>query len=194
MSSELVPAGGAGRVRTAPITSAAVADNDVTRAQAGDVDAFARIYRSHAPRVFALSMRLTGDPTRARTLTQDAFVTAWNRLSTFRGDAALGSWLHRITVNLALMDARGRKRYDARVAGSDAIDLNAATPPVDVDQAIDLERAIAGLPPGARTVFVLHDIEGYRHEEIARLTGAAPGTLRSQLHRARKLLMEALSR
>jgi RNA polymerase sigma-70 factor (ECF subfamily) len=74
------------------------------------------------------------------------------------------------------------------------VDENAATLPVDVDQAIDLERAIAALPPGARTVFVLHDIEGYRHEEIARMTGSAPGTSRAQLHRARKLLMEALNR
>ncbi len=194
MSSELVPAGPADGAPMGPIASAPSDIDDIRRAQSGDLDAFGRVYRTHAPRVFALSMRLTGDRGRARTLTQDTFVKAWDRLASFRGEAAFTSWLHRITVNIVLMDARGRKRYDARVAGSEALDLNAVTRPVDIEQAIDLERAIAALPPGARTVFVLHDVEGYRHGEIAQLTGLAPGTLRAQLHRARKLLMEALSR
>jgi RNA polymerase sigma-70 factor (ECF subfamily) len=171
------------------------------RARAGDLDAFEVIYRENAPRVFALCLRMTADRQRAQELTQDVFVRAWEGLPSFRGDAALTSWLHRITVNVVLMDARANRRRIARVTLAQDLDVEAETemaegftPPVDVEQGIDLERAIGKLPPGARRVFVLHDIEGYRHEEIARLTGTAEGTLRAQLHRARKLLMEALSR
>jgi RNA polymerase sigma-70 factor (ECF subfamily) len=171
-----------------------VGPDDVRRAQAGDVGAFERIYRAYVGRVFALCLRLSGDRTAAEQLTQDTFVAAWERLSSFRGDAAITSWLHRIAVNTYLMETRGTKRYDARIVTDDALTLDAATSPPDVEQAIDLEHAIAALPPGARTVFVLHDIEGYRHEEIARMTGLAAGTLRAQLHRARQLLMKSLSR
>jgi RNA polymerase sigma-70 factor (ECF subfamily) len=171
------------------------------RARAGDLDAFEVIYRENAPRVFALCLRMTADRQRAQELTQDVFVRAWEGLPSFRGDAALTSWLHRIAVNVVLMDARANRRRVARVTLAEDLEgegdtemADGFTPPVDVEQGIDLERAIAKLPPGARRVFVLHDIEGYRHEEIARLTGTAEGTLRAQLHRARKLLMEALSR
>ena len=170
--------------------------DDVRLAVSGDVAAFERLYRAHVGRVFALSMRMTGDHDRATHLTQDTFVIAWQRLGTFRGEAAFGSWLHRIAVNVMLSDARSARRYDARVTTSTAQDEmhNAATASPDVEQAVDLERAIARLSPAARTVFVLHDVEGYRHDEIARMTGVAPGTLRAQLHRARKQLMEGLSR
>ncbi len=167
------------------------------RARAGDLDAFEELYRANAPRVFALCLRMTADRQRAQELTQDVFVRAWEGLPTFRGDAAFGSWLHRIAVNVVLMGARADKRRAARVTLADDLDDapgDGFVAPVDVEQGIDLERAIATLPPGARRVFVLHDIEGYRHEEIARVTGTAEGTLRAQLHRARKLLMEALSR
>jgi RNA polymerase sigma-70 factor (ECF subfamily) len=177
----------------------------VTRARRGDLDAFEALYHANVERVFALAVRLTGDRTRATELTQDVFVHAWRRLTAFRGDAAFASWLHRIAVNTLLMHARGETRRAARVrfAGDShsAPEDDHATgveqgsvPPDDVDQAVDLERAIATLPPGARRVFVLHDIAGYRHDEIAKLTGLAEGTLRAQLHRARRLLMEALDR
>lgn len=178
----------------------------VARAQRGDVGAFEALYRGAAPRVFALALRLTGDRVEAGELTQDVFVQAWQRLSAFRGDAAFASWLHRIAVNTLLMRARGESRRAARVrfagdarssseSGHPSVaEQQASVPPVDVDQAVDLERAIAALPAGARRVFVLHDIVGYRHEEIAQLTGLAEGTLRAQLHRARQLLMEALDR
>jgi len=180
----------------------------VERARSGDVDAFELVYRREVGRVYALCLRMTADVARARELTQSVFVRAWDRLASFRGDSQLSSWLHRIAVNEVLIEARTDKRRRARVvlaedarehdADSDAPDdapgLSGVTLPVDTETRIDLERAIAGLPPGARTVFVLHDIEGYRHEEIARMTGSAEGTLRAQLHRARKLLMEALSR
>jgi RNA polymerase sigma-70 factor (ECF subfamily) len=173
----------------------------VQRAQAGDLDAFEALYHAHAARVYALGLRMTGDEQRAREMTQDVFVRAWEGLRAFRGDSAFGSWLHRIAVNAVLMDARADSRRRARVSLRDEMEregdgeaTDGFAPPIDIEQGIDLERAIAALPPGARRVFVLHDIEGYRHEEIARMTGSAQGTLRAQLHRARKLLMEALSR
>ena len=170
----------------------------VARARSGDVEAFERLYRLHAPRVFALCLRMSGDRVRATELVQDVFVRAWERLPSFRGDAKLSSWLHRLAVNVVLTDARTERRRTRRVALGDdeaggtweAVGAAAG----DAGDRIDLERAIAALPPGARQVFVLHDIEGYRHGEIARITGTAEGTLRAQLHRARKLLMEMLGR
>ena len=180
------------------------------RARAGDVDAFEHVYRREVGRVYALCLRMSGDAGRARELTQSVFVRAWDRLGSFRGDAQLSSWLHRIAVNEVLIEARTDRRRRARVvlaedeasdqpddeagAQADAPKYHGITLPVDTEARIDLERAIAGLPLGARTVFVLHDIQGYKHEEISRMTGSAEGTLRAQLHRARKLLMEALSR
>ena len=175
----------------------------VDRARAGDVGAFEALYRANVARVYALALRLTADRRDATELTQDVFVHAWQRLATFRGDAAFATWLHRIAVNALFMRVRGDRRRAARVQ-SEADELareervasfdHGHAPVVDVEQAVDLERAIAALPPGARRVFVLHDVLGYRHDEIARLTGLAEGTLRAQLHRARKLLMEALDR
>ena len=182
----------------------------IERARSGDVDAFEHVYRREVGRVYALCLRMSGDAGRARELTQSVFVRAWDRLASFRGDSQLSSWLHRIAVNEVLIEARTDRRRRARVvlAGDEVDDdsrsdsgarhnapmYNGSTQPVDTEARIDLERAIAALPPGARTVFVLHDIEGYKHEEISRMTGSAEGTLRAQLHRARRLLMEALTR
>lgn len=180
----------------------------IERARAGDVDAFEHVYRREVGRVYALCLRMTADAGRARELTQTVFIRAWDRLESFRGDSLLSSWLHRIAVNELLIEARTDRRRRARVvlaedespddsalgASGDAPTNRGITLPDDTETRIDLERAIANLPPGARTVFVLHDIEGYKHEEISRMTGSAEGTLRAQLHRARKLLMEALSR
>jgi len=183
----------------------------VERACSGDVDAFEQLYRREVGRVYALCLRMTADVMQAKELTQTVFVRAWDRLASFRGDSKLSSWLHRIAVNEMLVEARSDRRRRARVMlAEDSAQArehddaptpsdHAPTPggvtlPVDTETRIDLERAIAGLPPGARNVFVLHDIHGYRHDEIARMTGSAEGTLRAQLHRARKLLMEALSR
>jgi RNA polymerase sigma-70 factor, ECF subfamily len=181
----------------------------IERVRAGDVSAFEQVYRREVGRVYALCLRMTADGQRARELTQSVFIRAWDRIGSFRGDSQLSSWLHRIAVNEVLVDARTEKRRRARVVlaedqgtgnesdsadRDDAPEITGITLPADTESKIDLERAIAKLPPGARTVFVLHDIEGYRHEEISRMTGSAEGTLRAQLHRARKLLMEALSR
>ena len=172
----------------------------VARARGGDVDAFAALYRRHAPRVHALALRLEGDAVRATELTQDVFVRAWDGLPAFRGDSAFGSWLHRIAVNTAMMSARSARRRTARVAlAEDLVAPEHEAPagsvaPRDIEGAIDLERALRALPPGARRAFVLHEVEGFSHEEIGRLTGTAAGTVRAQLHRARRLLMEALER
>ena len=172
-----------------------VADETVRRAQQGDVAAFERLYRDNADRVYALCLRMSGDAGRAQELTQDVFVRAWEKLHLFEGKSAFSTWLHRLAVNLVL----GSRRSDAirvgKVFGTD--DLEAYETPVrppDPGQTLDLERAFALLPPGARAVFVLHDVEGYKHEEIAELHGLAVGTCKAQLHRARRLLREALER
>ena len=168
---------------------------DVASAQRGDVMAFERLYHGHAGRVMALCLRLTGDRPAAEELMQDAFVRAWERLPAFRGESAFGTWMHRVTVNTFLHAARSDRRHgthEEQTGDTDALPSFAVSS--DPGDRIDLERAIARLPQGARTAFVLHDIEGYKHEEIAALSGIAPATVRAQLHRARRLLMEALDR
>lgn len=169
----------------------------IARAQAGDVAAFEDLYRRHVPRVFGLCCRLAGDGLRAEELAQDVFVRAWQKLGTFRGESAFSSWLHPLAVNTALSERRAMRRRTARVFATD--DLEAYDRPerpaaVDAGTDLDLERALGTLPPGARAVFVLHDVEGYKHEEIAQMTGVATGTSKAQLHRARRLLREALGR
>jgi RNA polymerase sigma-70 factor (ECF subfamily) len=176
------------------------------RASGGDDGAFEEVYRINSGRVFALCLRMSGSRERASELTQDVFVHVWERLGTYRGESALSSWIYRLTVNLVLSNARrdGRRlthevneeleRTDLAEQPAQTQIERASVRPASVLDGIDLERAIAGLPQGARTVFVLHDVEGYRHDEIAKMTGTAEGTCRAQLHRARRLLMEALSR
>lgn len=182
------------------IESRRVATSDdglVDRARRGDVDAFEELYRMNAGRVYALCLRLTADPTEGRELTQDTFVRAWEALPRFRADASFTTWLHRIAVNALLERRRRDRRRTARVSlaedDEDAVSLAGVVHAPDVATAIDLERAVAALPPGVRRAFVLHAVEGYSHEEIATMTGLAAGTLRAQLHRARQLLIRALS-
>lgn len=170
----------------------------VALAARGDVKAFEQLYARSSGRVFAICLRMTGDGQRARELTHDAFVRAWERLSTFRGEAAFETWMHRLAVNVVLTATRGDRRRAARMVESDdeGTESKAAfsQQPVDVETRLDLERAIAALPPRAREVFVLHDVEGYRHEEIADRLELQPSSVRAQLHRARQLLMRMLSR
>ena len=165
----------------------------VRRAQAGDRAAFRQLYEEHVERIYALCLRLTGDPEEAMEGTQDAFVRAWEKLGTFRGEAAFSTWLHRLTVNVVLAGRRsaGRRERRAEAAAAESGPRVVAAPRAGLG--VDLERAIARLPPGARAVFVLYDVEGYRHQEIAELTGIAAGTSKAQLHRARRLLREALA-
>lgn len=178
-----------------PVQNGAVPDV-IARAQAGDVDAFEHIYREHSARIYALCLRLAGSSGMdASDLMQDVFVRAWRGLGSFRGDCAFSSWLHRLAVNVMLETTRSDGRRTARVMTMENPDtVGAMSVTVTPDLRMDLENAIAALPPGARTAFVLHDIEGYKHEEIAEQLGVAVGTVKAQLHRARKLLIKALDR
>ena len=168
----------------------------VARAQAGDLAAFEVLYRANVGRVYALCYRMAGDASLAEELAQDVFVRAWQRLGSFRGDSALSSWLHPLTVNVALSERRSRRRRTSRVMSTDdpAAFERPETKKAAPEAAVDIDRALETLPPGARAVFVLHDVEGYKHEEIAKMTGVATGTSKAQLHRARRLLREALDR
>ena len=168
------------------------------RAVGGDAHAFEALYRATAGRIYAICLRMTGNRARAVELTQDVYVRVWERLATFRGESAVESWMHRIAVNVVLESERSAKRRTARIESRpDLAEVESAQETGHVerhdDARMDLEAAIAALPPATRRVFVLHDIEGYRHEEISRITGTAQGTLRAQLFRARRMLMEALS-
>ena len=168
---------------------------DVALAAAGDRHAFERVYRRHVTRVFSVCARMVGDRTRAEELTQDVFVRAWEKLSLFRGESAFSTWLHRLAVNVVLNERKADGRRSARAGGDDdEIDAFAAPEFLAPGDMMDLERAVAKLPPGARRVFVLHDVEGYRHEEIAEMLGVTSGATKAQLHRARMLLREALQR
>jgi RNA polymerase sigma-70 factor (ECF subfamily) len=175
-------------------------ESDVARAAAGDRSAFERLYRDHVNRVYTLCARMVADRGRAEELTQDVFVRAWEKLHLFRGESSFGTWLHRLTVNLVLnarkSDGRQRTRFeenDDEMGGMDALPGVVGMPLAPGDL-LDLEEAVERLPPGARRVFVLHDVEGYKHEEIAEMLGVTSGATKAQLHRARLLLREALNR
>ena len=172
-----------------------MSDDLVARAQAGDQTAFRELYRQHAGRVYALCLRLTGDGRDAEERTQDVFVRLWDKLRSFRGDSAFSSWLHRLAVNVVLNERRTTGRREQRVmSAEDPDNVAGAQHAAPLHLSIDLERAIAELPDGAREVFVLYDIEGYGHGEIAQLVGIAEGTSKAQLFRARRLLREKLER
>jgi RNA polymerase sigma-70 factor, ECF subfamily len=171
-----------------------VALASIRRAQTGDLDAFESLYRQHSGRVYALCLRLVaGDKSDATELMQDVFVRAWRSLATFRGDCAFSSWLHRLAVNTMLENARSETRREARVLlMDDTSRLPGAARSSGLELKMDMESAVASLPKGARTAFVLHDIEGYHHQEIAQQLGISVGTVKAQLHRARRLLREKL--
>lgn len=165
----------------------------IRRAQQQDVAAFECLYRSHVRRVYALCLRMTANVVRAEELTQTAFINAWERLRLFRGESAFASWLHRLTVNVVLMDMRAVRRREQRVFPTqDPLAFETAPATSHASVRLDLDQAIAALPPQARIVFVLHDIEGWKHEEIAARLGIATGTAKAHLHCARKHLQEAL--
>lgn len=172
--------------------AAAEADAVLVRSAAGgDGDAFASIYRRHAGRVHGVISRLVGGQgVRAEDLTQEAFVRAWQALPKFRFESAFSTWLHRLAVNTALMELRSRRggpRFDDDEDALDDVGM-ADSAGQATALSLDLERAVATLPPRARAVLVLHDVEGWKHEEIAAELGMAVGSSKAQLHRARQLL------
>ncbi len=177
-------------------TSAAVSETELVReAQAGSDDAFERLYRKHGRHIYALCLRMVSDPDRAEELVQDAFVRAWNTIGSFQHKSAFGTWLHRLSVNVVLSDMRTEKRRSSRELLPGELDqFEHEAKDAMPETRMDLERAIAALPSGAKRVLVLHDIEGYRYREIAGLIGVAEGTVKSQLSRARRLVREALER
>jgi RNA polymerase sigma-70 factor (ECF subfamily) len=185
-------AGGPQTGWAAEVASGTSAGDLVRAAQGGDARAFEQIYRQHVGRVYALCLRMVADPQHAEVLTQDAFVRAWEKLGTYRGQGSFGGWLHRLTANLVIEDRRRAARTAAWFTSDETAGAQAAARPRSIEDAISLERAIATLPPGARAAFVLHDVEGYRHDEIAKMIGVASPTVRTQLHRARSLLRQAL--
>jgi RNA polymerase sigma-70 factor, ECF subfamily len=169
----------------------------VRAAAAGDAAAFEQLYQQHYRRVYSLCLRMLGSTTQAEDLTQEVFLQVFRKLGSFRGDSAFTTWLHRLTVNQVLMHfrKRGVKLEHTSEEGdfSNVVDTPLqSTRRISMVDRLALEKAIAELPPGYRTVFTLHDIEGYEHEEIAGLLGVSIGTSKSQLHKARMRLRELL--
>ncbi|MEL6868996.1 MAG: sigma-70 family RNA polymerase sigma factor [Pseudomonadota bacterium] len=161
----------------------------VARATAGDTRAYEHLYRAHCGQIYALCLRMTANAAEAEDATQDAFIQAWSKLATFRGDSAFSSWLHRIAVNVVLTQMRKRKREAQKMAlvvPDEAPDTQTA------HDMPDIERAIAALPERARQVFVLAGVYGYTHEQVATTLDVAVGTCKAHLHRARQMLQEHL--
>ncbi len=171
------------------------ADADlVERCRAGDVEAFAALYREQAPRIFALTRRMGGSAEDGEDLLQEIFLQAYRKLDSFKGDSSIGTWLYRLALNHCLDHVRGRRAKMDKV--TETIDDDSAFEPVarrDTPIArLDLERAIERLPEGCREAFVLHDVEGFDHKEVGRLLGVAEGTSKSQVFKARMKLRAIL--
>ena len=162
----------------------------VQRAKNNDYGAYEQLYRKHVGRVFALCVRLCKDRDMAEDLAQEAFILAWRKLGSFRGDSAFGSWLYRIATNTTLSYLRKQKPFQHSL---DIDEIDEEVMPQDVGEQIGLEVAIGKLPDGARAVFVLYSLEGYTHDEIAGMLNIAQGSSKAQLHRARQLLRAHLS-
>jgi RNA polymerase sigma-70 factor, ECF subfamily len=171
-------------------------------AQLGDSVAFEIIYQKYASRVYALCLRMVRDPVEAEDLTQEAFLQLFRKLNTFRGESAFSTWLHRLTFNLVLMRLRKKSPPTVSIEGAanqdDEIDpptIDVGAPDLLLEGSIDrllLQRCIEQLPRGYRTIFVLHDIQGYQHSEIAEIVGRSVGVSKSQLHKARMRLRDLL--
>jgi RNA polymerase sigma-70 factor (ECF subfamily) len=171
-------------------------------AQQGDPDAFERIYRLHSRRVYALCLRMVGNTAEAEDLSQEAFLQLFRKIATFRGESAFSTWLHRLAVNVVLMRLRKKTLSETSLEETTDPDEESGGPRKDVGgpdlrlsgsiDRVNLQRAIEELPPGYKSVFVLHDIQGYEHNEIADIMGCSIGNSKSQLHKARTRLRELL--
>lgn len=166
----------------------------IQRAREGDPRAERALYDAHVDRVFALAYRLTGDQALAEDLTQEAFLRAFDKLDTFRGDAALSTWLHSLTTRTVLSGLRKVKRLRQHEAVMDELPERNDRPRPDAELRLLLDDAIDTLPDELRTVFLMHDLEGYKHREIAAGLDISPGTSKSRLHRARGWLRDHLAR
>jgi RNA polymerase sigma-70 factor (ECF subfamily) len=167
----------------------------VARCRAGDMDAFETIYRQHAPRLYSLAARMSGSAADGEDLLQEIFLQAYRKLPTFKGDAALGTWLYRLALNCCLDYVRSKRARMNKVTESLDADPAAGDPAGRREQPVarmDLERAIGSLPDGCREAFVLHDVEGFDHREIGELLGIAEGTSKSQVFKARAKLRALL--
>ena len=167
----------------------------VTQCQNGDVGAFEALYRRHAPRLYSLASRMAGSVDEGEDLLQEIFLQAYRKLGSFKGDAAFGTWLHRLAINHCLDFVRSRQAKNTKVTETlDAESSFEPAAPRDTPIArLDLERAIASLPPGCREAFVLHDVEGLDHREVGHMLGIAEGTSKSQVFKARMKLRAMLS-
>ena len=170
----------------------AEADRCVTRAAAGDVRAFEELYSTHLPRVHSLVRRMSGGRD-VDELTQDVFVRVWQKLGTFRGDSAFATWLHRLAVNVVIERFRADNLRRQRLHDGEDIFETLSAPLRSGDLSMDFEAALEKLPDGAREIFVLHDVEGYKHHEIATMLEISAGTSKAQLHRARMMLRRHLN-
>ncbi|HTW25146.1 MAG TPA: sigma-70 family RNA polymerase sigma factor [Candidatus Baltobacteraceae bacterium] len=171
-------------------------------AQQGDGAAFERLYEMHRGRVYALCLRMTNNATDAQDLTQDAFLQAFRKIHTFRGESGFSTWLHRLTVNVVLMRFRRKSLVDGSVEEMSERNEEDGRPRMEfgerdlrlggVIDRLSLQRALEQMPPGYKLIFLLHDVEGYEHQEIATLVGCSVGNSKSQLHKARLRLRELL--
>jgi len=167
-------------------------ESDVALAARGDSTAFERLYRTHVARIHSLTRRMLSGQD-ADEVTQDIFVRTWQKLNQFRGESAFSTWLHRLAVNVIIERRRTYAVQRGRMSDDpSALDV-ITVPPARADLKVDFEQAVGDLPPGAREIFVLHDVEGYKHREIAALLDITTGTSKRQLHRARMLLRQHLS-
>jgi len=167
-------------------------DSDVALAARGDSSAFERLYRTHVARIHSLTRRMLGRD-QADEVTQDIFVRTWQKLGQFRGDSQFSTWLHRLAVNVVIERRRSFALQRERLTDDPAaLDL-VVVAPGRADLTVDFEHAMEQLPPGAREIFVLHDVEGYKHREIAAMLEITAGTSKRQLHRARMLMRKHLN-
>ena len=189
--------------QTSPQSSKPLIEVDAIRlAQAGDAAAFEFLYQLHGRRVYALCLRMVNNPADAEDLTQESFLQLFRKIGTFRGESAFSTWLHRMTVNVVLMRLRKKSLPVDSLEETTEPDEETGGPRKDVGapdlrlsgavDRVNLERSVEKLPPGYRTVFVLHDVQGYEHNEIADIMGCSVGNSKSQLHKARTRLRELL--
>ena len=190
------------RVNASQSPKSATEAEAIRLAQAGDAAAFEHLYQLHSRRVYALCLRMVGNPSDAEDLMQEAFLQLFRKIGTFRGESAFSTWLHRMTVNVVLMRLRKKTLPAASLEETTEPDEETGGPRKDIGapdlrlsgavDRVNLERSIEKLPPGYRTVFVLHDVQGFEHNEIAGIMGCSVGNSKSQLHKARTRLRELL--